>query len=372
MHGIQLDVTDQTVAPRASFSSTITLRPYQQGIPDDLARTKGGIIKLGTGTGKSIIALKLMEILGYKTLIIVPKLDLLDQFKTSYEQYFGEQPGIIQGNKFEIKSLTIATSQTLVRRINAGLLAGSEFGCIIADECHLFVPEKTRKCINHFSARYRFGLSATPERTDGHGEAIKFIFGDILVDKGLTVIEPKVRLVENKKYIQMGEYHDIIENQTTCEERNKIIINQILQSYDGGRTTLVLTKRIAHYEQLMLLLSEARPNIRSIALASSTSRRERERIMEQLRGEHSFNVIFGTASLLAVGIDMPSLDTLVVACDLKSSVLTTQAAGRILRLFEGKKDPIIIDIQDTNNFVLKRQAKERVKLYKELGWKFIK
>ena len=178
--GIPLTVTDQTVAPRATFKSTIKLRDYQQGIPDALAKSKGGIVKLGTGFGKTYIALRLAELLQVKTLIIVPKLDLLKQFTDAYEQHFGEKPGIIQGNKFEIKSCTITTSQTLARRISADLLTGSEFGCVIADECHLFVPEKTRKCVDHFRARYRFGLSATPERTDGHGEAIKFIFGDIL------------------------------------------------------------------------------------------------------------------------------------------------------------------------------------------------
>jgi len=367
-NSIELEVIDNRAVRSAQFQSTIKLRDYQEGIPEDCARAGGGIIKLSTGFGKTIVALKLVELLQVKTLIVVPKLDLLKQFADSYEQYFGEQPGIIQGNKFEIKSCTIATAQTLGRRIDSNLFTGSEFGCVIADECHLYVPEKTRRSVDYFRSKYRYGLSATPERTDGHGEAIRFIFGDIIVDKALPQESPIVHFVDYAGYIAMGEYYQIIERQVEDVRRNKLIVDNIIKAYGRGRTTLVLTKRISHYEHLMLLLRENREDVRCIALASNATKSERERVMGELRGQHPYNVIFGTYSLLSTGVDIPKLDTLVVAGDLKSSVLARQSVGRILRLFDDKKEPLIIDIQDTNNYVLKKQAKERRKFYEANGW----
>ena len=99
-------------------TSTITLRDYQQGIPDTLSRSSQGIIKLYTGYGKTLIALKVAELLQQKTLIIVPTAKIYDQFVQEYNKYFDSDIGQIQGNKFDVKDITVAMVQTLKNRIN--------------------------------------------------------------------------------------------------------------------------------------------------------------------------------------------------------------------------------------------------------------
>ena len=85
-------------------------------------------------------------------------------------------------------------------------------------------------------------------------------------------------------------------------------------------------------------------------------------------GSLPFDCVVGTFSLLSAGTDFPSLDTLVFAGDVKSDILQEQSIGRVRRLFEGKKEPLIIDVQDSGNYVLARQAGERNKFYNAQGW----
>ena len=81
-----------------------------------------------------------------------------------------------------------------------------------------------------------------------------------------------------------------------------------------------------------------------------------------------FDAIVGTTSLLSVGLDIPALDTLIIACDMRSGILTRQSAGRILRLFGEKKEAEILDIKDGWNGILSAQYYKRYKTYKKMGW----
>lgn len=359
-------VADETSYPQVhSFNSTITLRDYQYGIIDQGPPTEG-IYRLDTGFGKTIIALKLAEQLRTRTLIVVPKLALLAQFQSAIRTYLDFEPGVIQGNKLDIKDITIATSQTLSKRVREGKLLPTTFGLVIADECHLYVPRKSRLGIEFFQSRYRFGFTATPQRGDGQTEAIKFIFGPIIKDRKLQTVEPTVEVVDYEKENEHWEYGEIINKVVDDLDRNKLIVSHIERAAHVGRKVLVLTKRINHFENIHGLLPRS---IRCHTLRSKGTPAARAREIDSLRrGDLPFDCLLGTFSLLSTGVDIPQLDTLVIAGDLRSAVLTRQSVGRILRLHETKKTPKIIDIQDVNNGILGNQARERRRFYKQEGW----
>ena len=91
--------------------------------------------------------------------------------------------------------------------------------------------------------------------------------------------------------------------------------------------------------------------------------------MEALRGKIDItDVILATTGLAGTGTDFPAVDTVFFICDLKSEILTKQAVGRCLRIFEGKKDPLLIDVHDTGQVVFNRQGKSRQAVYAEMGW----
>jgi superfamily II DNA or RNA helicase len=116
-------------------------------------------------------------------------------------------------------------------------------------------------------------------------------------------------------------------------------------------------------------LLQAQGTSDGIVICNSDEKREaRKDKMNRLKISSDYKVVFGTFSILSTGTDIPSADMLLIAGDLKSSVLARQSVGRILRIFEGKPNPVIIDIYDTGNPIFRRQGKLRQQLYSKLGW----
>lgn len=364
----KVTVEDRRVSqPVDVRQSTIKLRDYQQGIPERCLEAPEGIFRLATGMGKTVVALKVHEILKQKTLYIVPRLDLLDNVSQEYEHYFGTTPGIIQGNKFDIKDFTVATIQSLQKRIARGVLSSQEFGLVIADEIHLYVPAKSRRAIQHFSPRFLYGFTGTLDRTDGQGAAISWMFGPTLEDRDLPGLVPKVRVATYSGSIPTFQYSESVDLQVSNERRNQLIVDLLRKSVTEGRRVICLTKRVEHYQLLGTLLAEYLGD--GIVICNSDDKRvARKEKMAQLKISSDYKVIFGTLALLGVGVDIPSADTLLIAGDLKSSVLTTQAVGRIRRLFDGKKQPEVIDIYDSGCVYFRKQGKLRQKHYESLGW----
>ena len=373
---LRLDAYDGTTKGECTppVKSSIILREYQEGIAEHALESRSGIFRLDTGFGKTIVALKVIELLQTPTLIVVPRTDIYDQFRSDIKTYFGFEPQGIDEPPERARPIVLATLQTLQRRVGGvgtrtvrnGEDHRERFGCVIVDECHLSVPIKSRRVVEAFKARHRYGFTATARRTDEQGKALEFIYGPIICDRKIERARPSVKTVAFRGYIPVDEYHEIINEQSRNTERNALIAGVVAEEAKAGRKVLVLTKRVEHYE----LLAEALDVDDGVyALRSDTARKRRTELLKTLRlGEQDFTVLLGTFSLLSTGIDIPSLDTLIIAGDLRSDVLTEQSAGRILRLFEGKPRPQIIDVQDMNNYVLKRQANERVGFYKLNGW----
>lgn len=372
--GQTLEFKDETVCPVIEVKkSSIILRPHQEGFVEELdpMNFNNGIIQCSTGFGKTILALKLFEELKTRTLVIVPRTNLLNQFVYEYKKYFKRDAGVIQGEKESISDFTVATLQSLQRKKDLCKSLSSKFGCVIVDEAHLFVPKKSREVIETFNSKYRYGFTATPKRTDEQSEAIFFTFGPIRVRRELPSATPKVKLTPFYGEIPILEYAKIIDYQTKNGDRNRLILKKIREEVDKGRRVLVLTKRIEHFKELYELLILRDSLLKSVVFKLQADEDNRELLKGLREGTQTFKVLLGTYSLLSTGVDIPSLDTLVLAGDLKSEVLTEQSGGRIRRLFEGKQEPLIIDVQDLGNKILAHQAKARIKFYKSANWLII-
>lgn len=372
--GLQYEIEDRRTKGetlghqnQSEGSPRVTLRDYQLGIIEAITEQDQGIVRCDTGFGKSIVALKLYETLNVPTLIIVPRTSLKAAFEKDIEKYFGKKPRV---------PIVVSTLQSLQRGYAkiGDLAEASRYGLVLVDECHTTIPEKSRKVIQSFNCKHLYGLTATARRTDGQGAALQFVYGPILFDGKLPREKPIVELQRFHGHILMGEYAEIIENQTKNEERNTFIASRLVGEVSIGRRILVLTKRIAHGDLILDKLRELAPTAADsyIAIRSEGAAAARSRELDDLRsGRRDFSVLLGTFSLLSTGVDIPSLDTLVIAGDLVSDVLSEQSVGRILRLFEGKKQPKVIDIIDENNPILRRQGRQREKWYREMGWSIV-
>lgn len=376
--GINPSTYIDTVSKRANVGeSTISLRDYQKGIPERIIESDHGLCVFSTGFGKSLLALKVAELLQERTLIIVPRKNIYAQFAEDVKTYFGYEAGGIEELVDDSKPIVIATVAGLQRRL--GITRGADrtdvseicraFGCVIVDECDRSIPAKSRAVVESFRAKHRYGFTATPRRTDGTGKAIEWTYGKVIAQGEIERASPTVRTVSYEDSIPVDEYYLIIEEQTKDEVRNKMIADIAAKEAGEGRRVLILTKRIAHYEAIADHLKERGNDDGTYVIASGGSEAERSQTLRSFRdGTQSFQILLGTFSLLSTGVDIPSLDTLIVAGDLRSDVLAEQSAGRILRLFRDKKSPTIIDIRDIVNPILRKQSRDRDTFYRSQHW----
>lgn len=359
---------DRLTTPFKSIDK-FKLRDYQEGVVDEII-SKGtvGTLRLDTAWGKTILACELISKLRKKTLIIVPRNLILDQFVETIENLYNYKPGIIQGTNEYIKDITVASISTLLNRDSLINNIKSKFGMVLIDEIHQFVTKKRLNIIQSFNPMFLYGMTATIDREDGQGKAIQFTCGPTLIDKKLPQEKPTIyRIKSNAKIDDEFEYYKIVDSLLKNNDRNNLIVELINKEIDKNKKVLCLTKRISHGKLIKEMLNK---NIKAFQLDSTI--KDKEKLFRDFRkGIEDFDVIIGTYSLLSTGINLEILSSLIMAGPVKSKLLVTQSAGRCLRTMLNKPDVNIIDIVDNNIGIMLNQAKNRKKLYKEKEWKII-
>lgn len=356
--------------PCSQGKSTVVLREYQKEIVDSIVGNlpSEGIIVSSTGSGKTIIALEIIHRLGLSSTILVTNTVLSDQFEGEARLLYSLVPSIINATSKEVGNLTISTFQSLFDNPSLLQRLADNTSVLVLDEVQGCVSKERRKVLSYFKPKHLFGLTATPSRSDSLSPAIEFLCGQPLANYEMEQAQPTVEVIRTDVEIPIiDSYPRIIDAMIANESRNKLICGLAIGEAMTGRKVLVLTKRRLHYENFKHIL----PDFSGIFFIDSDDEERNTLLAEFKKEERPFSIIFGTTSLLSVGVDVPSLDTLIIACDIKSSVLTTQSVGRILRLFKDKKDPKIYDLRDNKNPILNRQFYERRKLYISKKWKLI-
>jgi len=368
--GLEYEVEEFMVENRLKeIKSSVKLRANQNPLVDQALTMREGIVHGGTGIGKSIVAVEMIARLGLTATVIVKNTTLLDNFRIEIKRFLGIDCGIVGSGRKDIQPITVTTIQSLQADENMLRLLASNTSILFVDECQEFVTPKRMTILRKFRPKYMYGLTATPTRSkdDGRGRAVKFVFGECTDFVETESMKPTVTTVRSNVNIDVDDYHRIIDNVVENEDRNNIIAGLIMDEVINDRKVLVLTKRRHHGDLLYWKMPSEWQNDKVFLIDSDD--KDRNALIRQFKqSERDYSVIIGTTSLLAVGTDIPSLDTLILACDMKSDVLTVQSVGRVLRLHERKKQPNIIDICDNKNPILWRQYKERQKVYRERGW----
>jgi len=151
--------------------TSMSLRPHQkEAISAWIDAGQRGVVSLPTGAGKTILAIFAMEKVGRSTLIVVPTIDLMQQWAAVLNTHLKQTAGMLGGGYRDLKPITVATYDS------ARLLSeqtGNRFGFIIFDECHHLPAAGYQSIAYNSLAPFRLGLSATVERSDG-GEEVLF------------------------------------------------------------------------------------------------------------------------------------------------------------------------------------------------------
>ena len=355
-----------------------SLRPEQIPIQKRyLDEQGGGIISLKCGGGKTVLALSIIAALQKKTIVLVHKDFLMTQWYDRIQQFLpSAKIGKIQQDTIDIdnKDIVLAMVQSVsVKEYPKEVF--QQFGLAVFDECHHLGAEVFFKCMRKVASNYMLGLSATPKRKDGLQWVFESFIGPIVYQTKDVVTEGvEVNVIdyysEDATYTKpcltyMGKpcLPKIINNVCAHWERTKVILELTKQYYEMDRKVILLSDRREHLNcMLEWLLKENIPSGLYVGGMKPFDLHESQKK----------DVILGTFSMAAEGMDIPKLNTIILASP-KSDVV--QAVGRIMRekVNVRKFHPLIIDINDTHpNFeTFKRQNQKRITFYNKQKYKIM-
>lgn len=332
-------------------------------------KSKGGIISLPCGYGKTIIALYLISQLKKKALIIVHKEFLINQWKERIEQFLPDaRVGIIQGSKVDIKNKDIVLG--MLQSISMKEYEDdvfSSFGFTIIDECHHIAAEVFSRALPKINSFFSLGLSATPKRKDGLSKVFHWYLGPMVhqVKKrdGMKVNVNVLRYNnEDPRYArqELTAYGKVcmprmINNITGYKRRTELIIELVKRLRQLNKKILILSDRRQHLTDIYTCIEER--NISTVGYYVGGMKQS------ALKSSESQNVILGTYTMSSEGMDIPDLDSIIFASP-KSDIV--QSIGRVLRK-QHDSNPICWDIVD-NIMPFSKQYTKRRAYYRRLKY----
>jgi len=327
-----------------------------------------GILSLPCGYGKTTVALAIACKLGYRTMIIVHKEFLANQWRERIQQFCpGATIGIVQQDKIEIEcDFVIAMLQSLSMK-EYTFEQFESVGTVFVDEAHHICARVFSQSLFKMCPKHIYGLSATPDRKDGLTKVLTWFMGPVFFSierenqKQVEVIpiqfdcrafrEPPPTTRFGKLSL-VNMITELVENQ----ERNEMIIKTIKKIMKTNRQLLVLSDRRLHCQNLQSFF----PDISGLYMGGMKE--------ADLEASSKKRIIFGTFSQAHEGLDIPSLDTIILSTP-KSDI--KQSIGRVMRETDGKKNnPHIYDIVDQWSMLYAMYAKRR-KVYNQGGFKIV-
>lgn len=337
----------------------------------------GGILQLPPGSGKTVMALYIISQLSVKTLIIVHKDFLLNQWKERINEYLPHaRIGIIKQKTIQTKNIdiSIASLQSLsMKEYEKDTF--NTFGLVVIDECHHIAAQIFSKALSKINFKYALGLSATVNRKDGLSKVFKWFIGDIVYKiQTKQNVECQVLLAKfkdrhddySKEHVMYNGKVNIskmINSISQYDSRTQYIVQTLknVLCEEPSRNVIILSDRRNHLERIQEILAKEF----DVGLYVGGMKNDHLEISKTKK------IILGTFNMVSEGFDLPKLDTLVLATP-KSDI--EQSVGRIQRkhiLTKEDNIPLIIDIVDDFS-IFANQFNKRKAFYNKKKYTILK
>ena len=355
------------------------LRDYQQPVVDKFvkhcldAKYGGGLLELYCAWGKTSASLHIITQLKKKTIVIVHKEFLMNQWIERIQQFLpNAKIGKIQGPIIDIenKDIVIAMLQSLSMKDYPASTFDS-FGFTIIDEVHHISSEVFSNSLFKLVTKYMLGLSATMNRKDGTTVVFKMFLGDVIFkskrdnDRAVTVRAIEYYVDDDEfnevklDYRGNPAYSTMISKLCEYNRRSEFILKILSDMLQENPSQQIMI--LAHNKNVLKYLHDAiaHRNIASVGYYIGGMKEH------ALKETESKKVVIATYAMAAEALDIKTLTTLIMVTP-KTDI--EQSVGRILR--EKHSSPIVVDIVDSHD-LFKNQWRKRKTFYKKENYKII-
>ena len=330
--------------------------------------------------GKTVVGTFVVSVRARSTLILVHRRPLLEQWIAQLAPFLGiskDEIGRIGGGKHGPNGrLDVAMIQTLVRNPKVDELV-SHYGHVVIDECHHVPARSFENVLSRIRARFVTGLTATPQRRDGHHPITRMQIGPVrfTVDgKSQTAKHGFAHrlLVHETAFANPGSEVMGIQNLyaalATDEARNAAIIDDVIAALEEGRSPILLTERKDHLEFFETRLRSFARNMIVLrgGMGVKATRAAAERLAAIPANEE--RLILATGRFIGEGFDDARLDTLFLALPVSWKGTLVQYAGRLHRRHADKTEVRIHDYVDSRVPSLERMFQKRLRGYRSMGY----
>ncbi|MBF0460694.1 MAG: DEAD/DEAH box helicase family protein [Magnetococcales bacterium] len=378
LHRLKTPFQDEArrFSPRSfQLAQTVQPRPHQaQAFAAWLAARRQGVVVLPTGSGKTLVARMAIAHTQRDALILVPTLDLMQQWHEQLLACFALPIGLLGGGESQLESITVSTYDSAYLRMEQ---IGDRFGLLICDECHHLPAATTRLAAIMSIAPFRLGLTATPERTDGQEEDLYDLIGPLCyrseiadlegeylapyrLEPVAVVLDPDERVAYDNAYAHYREFARNCGVQLSKPNGWSQFVQVCYRSQEGRaayqayrlqkrlarasraklRTVWALLRR--HQGERVLLFTDDNATAYAIGetfflpvITHHTRLAERKKMLEGFRaGTLPFLV---NSHVLNEGVDVPDVAVGIIVSGSGSVRAHVQRLGRILRPQVGKQ-----------------------------------
>ncbi len=375
------------------------LRDEQKPALEEMIRYDNGILHAATAFGKTVVCSAIIARKKVNTLILLESSSLIDQWQDALKKFLimdEELP------TYQTKTGRVKTRKSIIGKLQGAhdsmtgiidiAMVGSlrkkgeyhellnEYGMVIVDECHHAASETIANVLKEMKAKYVYGVTATPKRTDGLEKINYMLLGPIrysytakekAASQGIDhYVYPRFTRTVVPRGVITDKMHpnvayDIIHGNTTRDDQ---IVRDVKICVEQGRTPVVLSKYKDHSETLYNRLKAYADHV--FLMTGNNSKREHKKILEQLRNVNLNEsiILIATGSLIGEGFDYPRLDTLFMAMPVSARNIVEQYVGRLNRDYEGKTEVIVYDYVDSHIPMFDNMYAKRLKAYRQIGY----
>jgi superfamily II DNA or RNA helicase len=381
-YGVRLAIDDQrTDGDPLDVHFHGELTPLQEDAAQALLQHDTGVFVGPPGMGKTVLGVYLAARRRRSTLVLVHRRPLLDQWRAQLALFLGVDETAIgeigRGRQKATGRLDVAMLQSVTRgdRVDDRVAA---YGQVIVDECHHMPAVSFEHVLSEVRARYVVGLTATPQRRDGHQPITEMQLGPIRYTAGqsgprsgrpfdtqLVIRETHFRLVSEQATLPIQTlYRELAADPA----RNDLILTDVINAIDEGRSPILLTERKDH---LAFFADRLRGFVKHlVVLQGGMAEKERRASGAALAAipDHEERLVLATGRYIGEGFDDARLDTLFLALPISWKGTLVQYTGRLHRPHPRKTDVRIFDYVDRAVPMLLKMFERRLRAYRAIGY----